>query len=88
MPGLYVTGRVKVDDVDAPVVISKDALVRLDGRSCVFVQTGGGFAPQAVSVGRSNDSHVEVTSGLIAGQRYVTRGAFTLKSELNKPSEE
>lgn len=87
-PGLFVTGRVVAEEVDAGVVVPKDALVRLDGQSCVFLLTEKGFAPQAVSLGRSNEFQVEITAGLKAGQRYVTRGAFTLKSELNKPTEE
>ena len=87
-PGLFVTGRVVAEEVAAGVVVPKDALVRLDGQSCVFVQTTEGFEPQAVTIGRSNDIQVEITAGMKAGQRYVTRGAFTLKSELNKPSEE
>jgi cobalt-zinc-cadmium efflux system membrane fusion protein len=87
-PGLFVTGQIMIDEVSAQVAISKDALVRLDGRPAVFLQTGGGFVPQTVVVGRSNDRLVEITTGLQAGQKYVSRGAYTLKSELNKPSVE
>jgi cobalt-zinc-cadmium efflux system membrane fusion protein len=85
-PGLFVTGRIAVDEVSAPVVVPKEALVRLDGQTCVFLKTDRGFVPQTVMVGRSNDKAVEITSGLAPGQRYVIRGAYTLKSELNKPS--
>jgi membrane fusion protein, heavy metal efflux system len=87
-PGLFVTGQIMIDEVSAQVAISKDALVRLDGRPAVFLQTGEGFVPQTVVVGRSNDRLVEITTGLQAGQKYVSRGAYTLKSELNKPSVE
>lgn len=87
-PGSFVTGQVVIDQVSADVVVSKDALVRLDGRTCLFLQTDRGFVPQPVVVGRANDVSVEITSGLTAGQKYVTRGAYTLKSELNKPSAE
>lgn len=87
-PGLFVTGQIVIDDVSGDVVVPKDALVRLEGQTCVFLQTDRGFVPQAVVVGRSNDSSVEVTAGLKAGQKYVDRGAYTLKSELNKPSVE
>jgi cobalt-zinc-cadmium efflux system membrane fusion protein len=67
-PGLFVTGQVVIDEVSVPVVVSKDALVRLDGQACVFLQTDRGFMPQAVMVGRSNESSVEITAGLEAGQ--------------------
>jgi len=87
-PGLFVTGRIVIDEVSAHVMVPKDALVRLDGQTCVFLQTDRGFKPQTVMVGRSNDSSVEIIAGLAVGQKYVIRGAYTLKSELNKPSVE
>jgi membrane fusion protein, heavy metal efflux system len=87
-PGLFVTGQVVIEEASAEVAVPKDSLVRLDGRTCVFLQTDRGFVPQAVVVGRSNDVSVEITAGLKAGQKYVSRGAYTLKSELNKPSVE
>lgn len=87
-PGLFVTGQIVIEEVSAPVAVPKEALVRLDGQTCVFLPTDRGFVPQTVVVGRSNDISVEITTGLKAGQKYVSRGAYTLKSELNKPSVE
>ncbi len=87
-PGLFVTGQIVIDEVTAGVAVPKEALVRLEGQTCVFLQTDRGFVPQAVVVGRANDRSVEITGGLQAGQKYVARGAYALKSELNKPSVE
>ncbi len=87
-PGLFVTGLIVIDEASADIAVPKDALVRLDSQTCVFLQTDRGFVPQAVLVGRSNDRSVEITAGLKTGQKYVTRGAYTLKSEMNKPSVE
>jgi cobalt-zinc-cadmium efflux system membrane fusion protein len=87
-PGLFVTAQVVTEEVSAPVAIPKEALVRLEGGTCVFLPTDRGFVPQAVVVGRSDDCTAEITTGLKAGQSYVRRGAYTLKSELNKPSVE
>jgi membrane fusion protein, heavy metal efflux system len=87
-PGLFVTGRIVIDEVSAKVVVPKEALVRLEGQTCVFLQTDRGFKPQTVLAGRSNDSSIEISAGLKVGQKYVARGAYTLKSELNKPSVE
>lgn len=83
-PGLFVTARVTVDEIEAPLLIPKTALQTVDEKTCVFIQTDKGFEPRLVKLGRANDSDVEVTSGLAAGQRYVTQGAFTLKAELSK----
>jgi cobalt-zinc-cadmium efflux system membrane fusion protein len=87
-PGLFVTGQIVIEEVSAQVAVPPEALVRLDGQTCVFLQTDRGFVPQAVVAGRASDNSVEITTGLKAGQKYVGRGAYTLKSELNKPSVE
>lgn len=83
-PGLFVTARVTVEELDVPLLIPKTALQTVDEKTCVFVQTDKGFEPRPVKLGRANDNDVEVTQGLAAGERYVTQGAFTLKAELSK----
>ena len=74
------TGQIVIDEVRPAVAVPKEALVRLDGQTCVFLQTDRGFVPQTVMVGRSNDNSVEITTGLKAGQKYVSRGAYTSES--------
>lgn len=83
-PGLFVTGKVVVKDVDVPLIVPKTVLQMIEERPTVFVETAAGFKPQPVTLGRSNDTHVEITHGLPPGQRYVTGGAFTLKAQLSK----
>jgi len=83
-PGLFVTGKTVVKDIDVSVLVPKTVLQTIDERPVVFVETAAGFQPQPVTLGRSNDTHVEVTAGLTPGQRYVTNGAFTLKAQLAK----
>lgn len=83
-PGLFVTGKVVVQDVDVPLLVPKTVLQTIAARPAVFVETAAGFTPQPVTLGRSNDTHVEITHGLSPGQRYVTGGAFTLKAQLSK----
>ncbi len=83
-PGLFVTAKLAVDKISVPVLIPKTALVSEGGKAEVFIQTEEGFKPQTVTLGRSNDSHVEVTDGLKAGQQYVAKGGFTLKAQMSK----
>jgi cobalt-zinc-cadmium efflux system membrane fusion protein len=83
-PGLFVTGHVLVEDMKVPVLIPKTALQTLEERPSVFVETAEGFQPQPVTLGRSNDTRVEITAGPTPGQRYVASGAFTLKAQLSK----
>lgn len=88
-PGLFVSGKVAIDQVVAPLVVPKSALITMDSALVVFVQEQGGFAPRAitprfVTTGRESTTHSEVTSGLEAGEVYVSSGGFALKAELAK----
>ena len=87
-PGAYVTGRVIAESFEAGVAVPDEAIILLDGRSHVFVGAAQEFRPQEVVTGRTGAGLTEILSGLAAGQAYVARGAFTLKSELDKPKAE
>lgn len=85
-PGLFVTAKVTVEETDVPVIVQKTALLTMDEETVVFVRTGNSFELKPVKLGRENETHVEIISGLEPGQQYVSSGAFTLKSELDKAS--
>lgn len=80
-PGQFVTVQVVTARVEASLVVPKTALQPVDDRFCVFVHTDQGFVPCFVTCGRSNETSVEILTGLEPGQSVVTTGAFTLKAE-------
>jgi cobalt-zinc-cadmium efflux system membrane fusion protein len=84
LPGHFVTGQLVVEDVEVSLLISKAALQTIEDRPAVFVETAEGFKPQPVTLGRSNETVIEVTAGVEPGQRYASSGAFTLKAQLSK----
>ncbi len=81
-PGLFVTAEVKVSSFDIPVLVPGKAVMRIEGKSCVFVSTGKGLKQTFVKTGRYSRTHVEIVSGLEKGQRYVSGGAFQLKAKI------
>jgi cobalt-zinc-cadmium efflux system membrane fusion protein len=83
-PGLFVTAMLTASETPVVVLIPKTATQTLDGQPSVFVQTPEGFAPRPVTLGRANETHVEITAGLEAGERYATTETFVLKAELGK----
>ena len=83
-PGLFVTARIAVDEIEVPLLVPKVALQMVEDRLSVFIKTDEGFEPKPVMLGRSTEIYAEVTKGLQPGQQYVTKGAFTLKAELGK----
>jgi cobalt-zinc-cadmium efflux system membrane fusion protein len=85
-PGLFVTATIAVGDTPVTILIPKTALQTVDSQPTVFVQTPEGFAPRPVTLGRSNETHAEITAGLQAGERYATTETFVLKADLGKGS--
>jgi len=83
-PGLFITGKVAVDNISVPILAPKTALQTFEGKTVVFIETDKGFEPSPVVVGRSDETSVEIISGLSQGRKYVTKGAFTLKAQLSK----
>lgn len=85
-PGLFVTGKVIVENLRVDVAIPKTALQSIDDQPSVFIKTLNGFEPNPVHLGKTNEYNVEILSGLIPGQQYVSQGGFTLKAQLAKGS--
>ena len=85
-PGSFVSGSWAVEQVEVGLLIPTSAVQMIKGKTSVFIETEEGFEPHPVQVGRSNETHVEITAGLMLGQRYVATGAFTLKAQLAKGS--
>jgi cobalt-zinc-cadmium efflux system membrane fusion protein len=83
-PGLFVTATIAVSNTPVSVLIPKTAVQIVDGQSSVFVHTPEGFVPRPVTLGRTNATHVEVTAGLQAEERYAATETFVLKAEIGK----
>jgi len=83
-PGLFVTAMIEVGATDVPLMIPREAVQTVEGKATVFVQTPEGFEARPVTLGRANETHVEVLTGLEPGERYAASETFILKAELAK----
>ncbi|MBL8643975.1 MAG: efflux RND transporter periplasmic adaptor subunit [Rhodospirillaceae bacterium] len=83
-PGIYVSAEIALAEVPVAVAVLSEAVQTLEGETVVFVRTDDGFAPRPVRLGRSDTQHVEVISGLAAGEAYASGNSFILKAELGK----
>lgn len=88
VPGHFVNADVVLSQTRAGVAVRNDALQTLEGNSVVFVQAEQGFEPRVVRLGRADTQFTEVLEGLAAGETYVARNSFVLKSELGKEEAE
>jgi len=88
-PGMYVNGSVAAAGERAAIAVPEAALQDDDGRAVVFVKTGERtFARREVVAGERFAGHIEILSGLTAGEIVVTSGGFLLKSEMGKGGQE
>jgi cobalt-zinc-cadmium efflux system membrane fusion protein len=72
---------------DESLVIPAEALAKFDNADFLFVQKDDStFEKRAVKLGAVENELVEISEGLAAGERVVTKGAFFLKSEMLKGS--
>lgn len=87
-PGLFVTASIVLDQAQVPVAVYADAIQNIEQRPVVFVADDKGFAVRHVKLGREglagNRAIVEITDGVTAGERYVGKNSFVLKSQLLK----
>jgi Cu(I)/Ag(I) efflux system membrane fusion protein len=64
------------------VAIPRDAVVDTGGQPHVFVDLGGGrLQPRLVTLGVRDDAHVQVVSGVRAGERVVAGATFLVDAE-------
>lgn len=79
-PGMSANARIAVDRTPNSVLIPLEAIFSKNGRSTVYVQSGGKFEERVVELGRRNVSQAIVLKGLRGGERVALRDP-TLKEE-------
>jgi cobalt-zinc-cadmium efflux system membrane fusion protein len=83
-PGLFVSARVAVETLRAPVAVRTSALQRLRDWDVVFLADGDRYEAQPVELGLGDGTFTEIRAGLAAGQSYVATGSFILKADVGK----
>jgi cobalt-zinc-cadmium efflux system membrane fusion protein len=83
-PGLFVSARVAVETVQAPVAVRTSALQRVRDWDVVFLADGDSYEAQPVELGLSDGTWTEIRAGLTAGQPYAATGSFVLKADVGK----
>ncbi|MCP3965068.1 MAG: HlyD family efflux transporter periplasmic adaptor subunit [Lentisphaerae bacterium] len=79
-PGLFATAKVTIPSAGQTVLVPSNAILMIDGERVIFVPEDDGFLPQQVTIGHTGKGFTEIVSGLKPGDKYVSKGAFVLKS--------
>jgi cobalt-zinc-cadmium efflux system membrane fusion protein len=84
-PEMFATIQIATTVEERVLTIPAMAVQKDKDKDIVFVQTAPAtFEPRKVTIGVPVEGRVPVLKGLTEGDQVVTKGAFTLKSELNK----
>lgn len=80
LPGSFAEVYLKTGPIPGALAVPVTALVEEQGVFYVYVQTAGeSFQKREIKTGISDGRLIEVLSGLAAGERVVTRGAYQIK---------
>lgn len=85
--GMFVQVGFQAGAAAQELVIKSEALQRLGDRTVVFIpkeQEPGAFEIRDVEVGAESGGYTRVLAGLEVGQKVVTKGSFTLKTQMMK----
>lgn len=81
-PGMFATVYLDTPGAERAVLIPRDAVMRTGTRDIVFVeQEPGVYETREVRAGATTNGHVQILSGLLAGERVVARANFILDAE-------
>jgi multidrug efflux pump subunit AcrA (membrane-fusion protein) len=81
LPGLTVSCRVIVDEIDDVIHVPVDAVFTEAGNSFVYLKTTTGFERKEIETGASNTDFVMIKSGLKEGQKVALVNPFAEESE-------
>lgn len=84
-PEMYATAELAAGGTGEALYVPQESIQEMNGHSIVFVAASNNkFHARPVETGPRAGGSIAIVSGLTAGERVVTRGAFLLKSELLK----
>lgn len=83
-PGMALQGRVTVSAFTVPLAVRTEALQRFRDFTVVFANFGDDYEVRMLELGRKTPEWTEVLSGIKAGTRYATKGAFLIRADIEK----
>ena len=82
---MYATIEIRGSATASTLVIPREAVQDINGEKVVFLALAdNSFEKKVVALGREQGDKIEISSGLQAGQRIVTKGGFFIKTEFLK----
>ncbi|WP_154221918.1 efflux RND transporter periplasmic adaptor subunit [Marinicella rhabdoformis] len=83
-PGDLISADITVFESTVDVRVENKAIQYMEGQAIIFIQKGDEYTAQSVTLGVSDDDYTAITSGLMAGQSYVTDNSYLIKADIEK----
>ena len=84
-PEMFATATIDTNGAKREALSVPDAaILLLQGQPTIFVAKGDGFESRAIEPGEKLSGRTVIKSGVAAGERVVTQGAYALKARLLK----
>lgn len=83
-PGMAVRAHIETRRVAVPLRVPVSALQKMGASDVVFVQVGDAYEARPLTLGRRNEEHAEVLSGLAVGERIVVEQSYLIKADIEK----
>lgn len=83
-PGSAVRARITVDEAAAQLIVPLAALQTFRDWNVVFIRLGDTYEIRPVELGKRDATHVEVLSGLKAGDQVVVEQSYLVKADIEK----
>jgi cobalt-zinc-cadmium efflux system membrane fusion protein len=77
-------GRVIVNAVTVPLAVRTEAIQPFRDFKVVYANFGQDYEVRMLKLGRSTPEWTEVLSGIKPGTRYVTKGSFLVRADVEK----
>jgi membrane fusion protein, heavy metal efflux system len=83
-PGIFVQGRITVNEVAVPLAVKKSGLQSFRDFTVVYARVGDTYEVRMLELGRSDAEYIEVLGGLEPGTTYVTGNSYLVKADIEK----
>ncbi|MDZ7924906.1 MAG: HlyD family efflux transporter periplasmic adaptor subunit [Marinagarivorans sp.] len=83
-PNQWLEARIQVAELAVPLAVTQNALQTLEGKTGVFIKQGNNYVFTPLSLGRRDDTFVEVLAGLSANTEYVSQNSYLVKADIEK----
>jgi cobalt-zinc-cadmium efflux system membrane fusion protein len=86
--GDYTNASIVTGTQQVGIVAPKDAVQTIEGKPFVFVKSAEEFEKRSVVIGKKDNNHIEILSGLQPGEEIAIGNTFVLKAEAGKAEAE